>query len=207
MPKQVDHGQRRRDIADAVARTAAAEGLEAVTMRRVAAEAGISTPLVQHYFPDKNTMLRFAVTELTEVARRRAEDRVRAAVEAAAPVHHTMPMLRAILAELLPIDEDRRTLLLLHLAFFARAASDPDLASYYREAPEAHEGLARILREERDAGRAPAAIEPDIEADTLVTLGVGLGTAMLMGTHTATSATELIDYHLRRLLPAATGWP
>jgi AcrR family transcriptional regulator len=42
VPKRVDHEERRRQIADALLRAAAARGLHATGMREVAAEAGVS---------------------------------------------------------------------------------------------------------------------------------------------------------------------
>ena len=57
VPKRVDHEERRRQIADALLRTAAARGLHATGMREVAAEAGVSLRLVQYYFGTKEELL------------------------------------------------------------------------------------------------------------------------------------------------------
>jgi AcrR family transcriptional regulator len=48
VPKRVDHGLRRREIADAVGRITARGGLGAATFREVAAEAGVSVRLIQY---------------------------------------------------------------------------------------------------------------------------------------------------------------
>ncbi|NLZ97477.1 MAG: TetR family transcriptional regulator, partial [Micrococcus sp.] len=50
MPKIVDHEQRRRELAQAIWSIIALRGLSAVTLRSVAAEAGVSMGTVQHYF-------------------------------------------------------------------------------------------------------------------------------------------------------------
>ena len=68
MPKVVDHEERRAELAAAVWRLASREGLEAVTVRRVAEEAGWSTGALVHYFADKE--------ELILVAFRTGADRV-----------------------------------------------------------------------------------------------------------------------------------
>ncbi|MGK5632559.1 TetR family transcriptional regulator, partial [Streptomyces sp. URMC 123] len=47
MPRQIDHEERRRLIADAVCALADRRGLEGVTLRDVAAEAGVSMGAVQ----------------------------------------------------------------------------------------------------------------------------------------------------------------
>ena len=57
MPRRVDHQLRRKQLADAVMRLAATEGLEEVSLRHVAAEAGVSTGMVQHYFRTKDEMM------------------------------------------------------------------------------------------------------------------------------------------------------
>src|SRR5262249_30556989 len=154
MPKQVDHDARRRQITEAVWRIASVHGLEAASMRRIAAEAGLSTPLVQRYFPDKDTLLRHAFTELTADAQHRSEQRVAAAIDPAHP-HDLARPLRALLEEFLPIDEQRRTMLLVHIAYFARALADDTLVTLFRnEAPSLVAYLAELLRAEQHAGRA-----------------------------------------------------
>ena len=57
MPKKVDHQERRTLIADALMRVAADQGLEAVSLRHVAAAAGVSSGMVQHYFRTKDEMM------------------------------------------------------------------------------------------------------------------------------------------------------
>ena len=61
MPKQVDREERRREIAAAVLRLVATRGVEAASLRAVAAEAGVSMGAVQHYFTTRDEMLRFAL--------------------------------------------------------------------------------------------------------------------------------------------------
>ena len=69
MPKRVDHEERRRQIADALLRTAATRGLHATGMREVAAEAGVSLRLVQYYFGTKEELLLFAMQQLAELVK------------------------------------------------------------------------------------------------------------------------------------------
>jgi TetR/AcrR family transcriptional regulator, transcriptional repressor of bet genes len=63
MPKRVDPLAQRRSIAEAVFRLAVARGADAVSMRDVAAEAGVSLGMVQHYFRSKDEMLLFALDQ------------------------------------------------------------------------------------------------------------------------------------------------
>ena len=58
----------RDEVKEATIRVIAAEGVPAVTIRRVALEVGRSTSAITHYFSDRDQLLREAVTEtLTEM--------------------------------------------------------------------------------------------------------------------------------------------
>ncbi|MDQ1250665.1 MAG: hypothetical protein QG597_5044, partial [Actinomycetota bacterium] len=50
MPKIVDHEARRREIVEAMWRIVQREGFAAVSVRSVAAEAGLSKASISHYF-------------------------------------------------------------------------------------------------------------------------------------------------------------
>ena len=78
MPKQVDHQARRLELLDALMRITRADGWDAISLRKVAAEAGTSLGTVQHYFSTKEEMLRFAVEMMAEDTRRRIRERVAA---------------------------------------------------------------------------------------------------------------------------------
>jgi AcrR family transcriptional regulator len=62
----VDHEARRRRIAEATAAVTAREGLEAATIRRIAAELGGPTKLVTYYFADKQELLLFTYVHLAQ---------------------------------------------------------------------------------------------------------------------------------------------
>ena len=66
MPKRVYLLAQRRSIAEAVFRLAVARGADAVSMRDVAAEAGVSLGMVQHYFRSKDEMLLFALDHMRD---------------------------------------------------------------------------------------------------------------------------------------------
>lgn len=61
MPKIVDHDLQREEFAKAAMRLIGREGLEGVTMRAVAAEAGLSYGSLFHYFDSKDELLMFTV--------------------------------------------------------------------------------------------------------------------------------------------------
>jgi len=55
----VDHDQRRQKIAEVTAGVISREGLEAATIRRIAAEFAGPTKIITYYFSDKQELLRF----------------------------------------------------------------------------------------------------------------------------------------------------
>ena len=87
-------------ITQALLRIVAERGLEEVSVREVAAGAGVSIGTVQHYFPTKDVMLAAAYQEVLRSIRARIE-----AVEFGPDIRVN---LSAVLAELLPLDRRRR---------------------------------------------------------------------------------------------------
>lgn len=125
MPKAVDIDERRRDIVDAAARLIALGGLEAATMRDIAAEAGWTTGVVNHYFADKRELMRSTLEH--SIRRRRV---ARARMRGGTPLDD----LRRALAAALPLDDEGRRHWLVTLAFVAQATGDAELATVQRAA-------------------------------------------------------------------------
>ncbi len=70
----IDHESRRRDIAWITIDLIAREGLEAATIRRIAAEAACSTTAITHYFVDKQELLIWTFQVLSAEGERQIED-------------------------------------------------------------------------------------------------------------------------------------
>jgi AcrR family transcriptional regulator len=168
MPKVVDHEQRREDLAAAVWRLASRDGLDAVTMRGVAAEAGWSTGAVNHYFEGKEELLLFAFATVAD----RAGRRVAAAREAATEPRE---LVRGLLAIGLPLDAGRRDETRVWFAFLGLALTRPALARAQRLAYRAWRRLvADALSDAVEAGDIRPGIDPDCEAAALIALVDGL---------------------------------
>ncbi|GLY92450.1 TetR/AcrR family transcriptional regulator [Actinoallomurus iriomotensis] len=196
MPRRVDHDERRRQIAEAVLRIAAGHGLEAVSMREVAAEAGVSIGRVQHYFASKNQMLVFAAGHLRE----HLEQRIRRSIAAAGHARTPLRSLRAILVALLPLDQDGRKDALAGVAVLIRALGEPELAERYRSGRSAIvAAVVDLLRSASDAGELRGGLDPELEANILLALVGGLASDLLLGHHTPERATAIVDHQLERL--------
>ena len=200
MPKKVDHDARRREIADALLRLAATEGLESVSLRHVAAEAGVSMGAVQHYFRSKDEMLEFAL----EHQSRRREERIAAKLRARGEPS-PREILRTILVEVLPTDDRSRSEWLVGIAYFIRALREPRLAAVMAEGvPQLLDFFTGLLDKARAAGGLRAGADTTHEAAVLWALLDSQSTAIVLGQRTPAEAEATIDYYLDALFgPAA----
>jgi AcrR family transcriptional regulator len=168
VPKVVDHEQRREELAAAVWRIASRQGLDAVTIRGVAAEAGWSTGALHHYFSDKEDLLLFAFRTIADRVGRRVE----AARESA---REPVELVRELLAIGLPLDPERCDETRVWFAFLGLALTRPALARAQGAAYAQWRRLvASALEEAREAGELDATIDPSREAASLVALVDGL---------------------------------
>jgi AcrR family transcriptional regulator len=204
VPKRVDHEERRRQIADALLRTAVKRGLHATGMREVAAEAGVSLRLVQYYFGTKEELLLAAMQHLAARFSERGLARIRQLKSSAGEVR-PCDVIAAILTEGLPADDERRTFTLLYTAYFALSLTEPALAisPLVRNSDAVINVVAAQLRAAQAAGDTPAHLDPDLEAFSLLAMSAGLGTSVLGGQSSVEQAQAVIDYHLHRLFPAS----
>lgn len=99
MPKAVDHDQRRADLADAAVAIIQREGVAAVSVRRVAAEAGVSPGAVRHYFPAHSELLAHTLVLMAQAIAGRVDQRMVRRPED----------VTGMLCEVLPMDDTQTT--------------------------------------------------------------------------------------------------
>jgi len=199
VPKLADHDARRAEIADAVLRIAGRTGLHSVTMRSVAAEAGVSVRLVQYYFETKELLLQFTLTRLA----RRMGERIQARLTRVGRAPSPRDTLTAVLTEALPTDEESRTFHLVYTAYAVLAVTDAKLAAQpFMDAPNAMEDfLVAQLESAQRTGHIRADLDARTEAISLLALSAGLGTSVLLGQRSTKDALRILKYHLNRLTP------
>ncbi|MGH2742110.1 MAG: TetR/AcrR family transcriptional regulator [Gammaproteobacteria bacterium] len=191
MPKVVDHEQRREELAAAVWRLASRDGLDAVTIRNVAAEAGWSTGALHHYFSDKEELLLFAFGTVAD----RVGRRVATARESATG---PLELARSLLVMGLPLDAERRAETRVWFAFLGLALTRPPLARAQRVAYRAwRELVADALRDAQEQGEIDAGLDVKREAAGLVALVDGL--AVQASFEPRTLDVGLLDERLARL--------
>jgi AcrR family transcriptional regulator len=199
VPKTVDHEERRREIAEAVVSIAGRRGLQAASMREVAAEAGVSLRLVQYYFHTKEELLLGTLRHLGNRLVARVDQQVRAT----APEPTPRTVLYATLSAIIPTDDESRRILTAYAAFFNLTLTDPHLVEHslgYGNSMETY--LADKIREGQRAGEIRADLPADDTAAALFTLTNGLGLSVLVGQRDGEAAVRVLTGHLDRLFAA-----
>ncbi|RCV48979.1 TetR/AcrR family transcriptional regulator [Marinitenerispora sediminis] len=121
MPARIDPEQRRGHVVEAAFRLVVAEGIDGLSLRKVAAESGLNIGSVRHYFDGHEDLLAAAAEEAGDrmgrrLARRPVEG-LRGLTGAAA-----LDALQALVEEVLPVDDERRaeSIVVLELILAAR---------------------------------------------------------------------------------------
>jgi TetR/AcrR family transcriptional regulator, transcriptional repressor of bet genes len=117
MPKIVNHDQRRDQIALVACRVVAENGFDQATIVRIAREAGYTTGMVAHYFDTKQDIIIAALRLIL----RRIEERL------TKPSGDTHADLMTVLAEALPVDEQRYIECAFWTAFWGQVSTDKRL--------------------------------------------------------------------------------
>lgn len=196
MPKQVDHADRRRLIAEAVCELADEHGLEGVTLRDVAARAQVSMGAVQRCFRTKEEMLVFALGYVGE----RIGGRVRSRL-LRSPAQSAATTLGLAATEVALLREEHRAEARVWLAFVAQAAVTEALAGPLKAGYAALEAsFAGLVEEACEGSERAVPLDPRREARTLLALADGLTTHVLIGHLTPQTARDVLDAHLTGLL-------
>lgn len=190
MPKQVDHEHRRRQIADALWRVVVSRGFDGVSLRSVAAEAGVSMGLVQHYFRTKEQMLTFAMDSIGERVGERAAAELVGLPDPPPPRAH----LRALLIQMIPLDEARRQEAHSLFAYFVGGVRDGVIGERMRSGVTL---MRAFVAEQIAAG----GVEPDPERATTILLALsdGLAAHVLGGYLSPADAVSALDAYLDHL--------
>ncbi|GIG87569.1 TetR/AcrR family transcriptional regulator [Plantactinospora endophytica] len=192
MPRKADHLARRKQLADALMRLAASQGLEAVSLRHVAAEAGVSTGMVQHYFRTKDEMMTFAL----DMVMSNAQERITAEAGAGQPLGPA-ELIRTLMIQILPLDETRRLEGHVSLAFLAYAAVKPAIGDGLRDSSgQMRAFLADQIRAVQATSDNAPRTDPLHAATALLALVDGLGIHVLGRHYSGEEAVAALDAYL-----------
>lgn len=129
MPKLIDHDTRRHEIAHAVWRIVVRDGVSAVSIRDVAAEAGLAVGSVRHVFRTKAELLEYSMALVHDRTRTRVTDHF--------SIKDPRKLAEAVLAELMPLDDQRRMEMAVNMAVVAESPSHPALRRVALDAQKA----------------------------------------------------------------------
>jgi len=167
MPRIVDREARRLEIVETYLAIVAADGIESATTRRLAAELGVATGALWHYFTDFDQVLQMAL--------RLAFERTNERIAAQTAGQQGLDALRVMIEQIHPLDKVTGDEALVVVRFWGRAASHPALGRL-QAGIEAEWGAAfrRHLQEAVGAGDLRDGIPVEDIADVLLTLGTGI---------------------------------
>ena len=149
-------------------RLIARDGMEGVTMRAVAAEAGLSYGSLFHYFDSKDALLTYAIGQLMENQTRRVNEFSSRLTG--------LPSIEELLCDDAVVDNSSRDGWLVWVAFLHKAALQQEFAHMNNDLIQGW--LDRIeaeLRIAREAGEVADDLDVESEAMAIWVLSSGLG--------------------------------
>jgi len=183
MARQANHNERRKLFAAAALAVIAREGLEGLTMRVVAKEAGFTTGALTHYFQSKD--------ELLIAASEAGADVVRPEMEGAATGASARVALRDLLYTVLPTTPPMKAQWRFWMAFWERAAHSPEVQRVMRERYfEYTSRVAKVIRRSQEQGETPRDVDAEIVAREIIALIDGIGVQVMIGSRKFTNAVQ-----------------
>jgi AcrR family transcriptional regulator len=198
MPKVVDHAARRAHIVAVYLQLVAGRGATGATTRTLAEAAGISAGALWYYFRDMDAVRTAAAKSVAE--------RTAARIAAASAGLRGLRRLRAILHELLPLDEETRVEAFVITGFWGDVATRTSTTDA-RSAAELwwDTEILGALREAQAAGETIAAVRPEAGLAVLRTLVAGRQVLEVLGGPDATPTAH--EEAVETVLVAWTGRP
>lgn len=174
MPKLINHQERKQHIAQAVWAVLAREGVRGVSVRTVAAEAGISTGSLRHVFPTLNDMMLYSLDY--------SGQKFLASLTSRKVIDH----LEDLLFDFLPTSNESRMYSEVVVGMLAEASNIPGAARMLQQQEtELSYTYSFILSQLKAHGRIRSDIDVQYETDTLVSLLFGVHVSYMLSDQTA----------------------
>ncbi|MBN6038863.1 TetR/AcrR family transcriptional regulator [Amycolatopsis sp. 195334CR] len=181
MPKIIDHDQRRSEIVDVTWELITRGGIEAATMREIAAAAGFANGALKLYFPSKEDIIEATYERALGMMRTYVElDELRGLVA-----------LRELCVSSMPIDEERIAAGRVLLTFWQLSLTNQKLHDKYLEHVREWRGLLhRYLTEGREDGDILTTTPDEQLVDEIVLLNAGANVMSLVSGEFSTVALQ-----------------
>jgi len=194
MPKIVDHGAQRVTFAEAAMRLIAQHGIEGVTMRAVAAEAGLSYGSLFHYFESKDDLLMHAIRHLTSQQTQRVNDYE--------SQYSGLKALEHLLCDDAIVSESSRDSWMVWLTFQYKVALDASFAEMHADLIRGWlDRIVGLLHEAQDGGELDEKVDVELEAMAVWAYSAGVGQLGLLHPESMSPKLQkrLISTYLDRL--------
>lgn len=194
MPKIVDRDVQREKFATAAIRIVAREGLEGLTMRSVASEAGLSYGSLFHYFKSKDELLMQAIRHSTSEQTRRVNE--------FSVKFKGLKALEHLMCDDALVEEGSRDDSLVWLAFLYKAALQKPFANMHAELIGGWlERIRALLTDAQKSGELRPGLDIDFEALAIWVYSAGIGQQGLLhpAVFPAKTQRKLIGAYLDKL--------
>jgi len=191
----VDPDARRVELAEAVFSVIRRDGINAASVRAVAAEAGWTRGVIGHYFADRDDLLLYAY----RVSIRNTCDLVRADVKTLDP----LPALQFALSQMLPVDEPSTVNFQIWLGFMGRVADRPELGrAVLREHLEFRRLIGELVEQwvRAELSSVDGLSEALVDELVLYVDGLGVATALDLKSHSPARLKAAIRGYLETCL-------
>ncbi len=190
------HADRKVEVADAAWRVIVEQGLDRATMRAIARELNCTTGVVTHYFQNKQELILFALHQVT--------DRLQAIMERQLTAAAGLDRIVAVLSAFLPLDQERKEILRVWVAFLGYAVGRNELMQRHQEsAGRLRQLLVTELEALREQGKIAQSCCPETEANVLLALANGLSLDSVLQSERLSADHQLLA--IRRQLESLTG--
>jgi DNA-binding transcriptional regulator YbjK len=190
----VDHDERRRIIVEALWRVVARDGAHEVSVRHVAAEAGMPKSSIGHYVGTMPHLLGLAVDQLVQENTDFIVSLDLLDLDA--------DKVAEVLCTLVPVSERRRHMSGVWMLLAAQAGADPEFAEVlHRLNASVSDGLADLLRGMRQRGLFDSSRDIDVEVRRLHALIDGLALQCMTdpGLRSETDVRAILGVEVARL--------
>jgi DNA-binding transcriptional regulator YbjK len=193
MPRTINVEERQTLVSEAAWRVLVRDGLTELSVRKVAAEAGLPPSSLRYTFPTQASVRDRAVTLLVE----RMSARIALMTDAGTDAERA----RAILLELLPLDNERRTEMEVSLSLGAMAMTDEALRATHEQTHRAvRDFCAQALALLGDGGASDIHLDGmDVRATHALIDGLALHLVRQRPGEDTTWAVAVVDDHVRAL--------
>jgi len=194
MPKIVDHDEKRKQIAEAAWNIIRKEGVEKASIRRVAAEAGMSSGALRHYFSTQDEMLLFIMNYYLEEGKKRSQNKEWS--------ENPVQAVEEVLLELVPIDEEKKIETSVWWILALRSVTSDTIKDKKDEMTDGTYELANSMIEILALkGVLSDSMNAELEKSRLTALIEGLSIHALLrpDVYSPEKVKEVIRYHLETL--------